>query len=446
MGLGVTKTNDLKNVNTMKKFVEECYCFIAQDIESAFPFLGGNETDYAEYEWEYSILRNDSLCTVPRSSDADSQSYAVAITNVIYSRVLFAISSLGLVGNISSFVVLVAIGLQSSAGRIKRVARHGLMALAVSDALICLAAVPHGFIGRFPISLTFGFSMIYGAYGEAIMSIFITSSTWITVTMAGGRYFAICRPFRARDIIRDSNAKRCISVIVLLSVLCNIPRFWWMSIESTDCVGQTFYFRWYGPLAPQNNTLGGTIYYWLYSTLVIFLPLVLLVLSSFCLVRKLRQTTSMRYDVGTGIAPSCRYITSRDTQITVTLITIATVHVICVSPAEVLSFLRMHIDAADDGDDYRATFNLVTAIFNTMQVSNFTLNFLLYAILNSSFRRTFLDLVRCRLVRWRFVKRSSSTEPQSHRLLTIQSYVNVQEMVNNNMATPAANEIANTSL
>jgi heme/copper-type cytochrome/quinol oxidase subunit 2 len=288
--------------------------------------------------------------------------------------------------------------------------------------------------------MSFGFSTIYSAYGEAVMSIFITSSTWITVTMAAGRYFAICSPFRARDTIRDTNAKRCITAIVCLSVLCNIPRFWSMSIETVDCEGHQYYFRWYGPLGLETDTVAGKTYFWLYSTLVIFLPLILLVISSVCLVRKLRQTTSMRYDAGTGIAPSSQYISStRDIQITVTLITIATVHVILVSPAEVLSFLR------NAGSGQKAV-DHTKAVFNTMQMSNFTLNFLLYAILNTSFRRTLLDLLRCRLVRWRLVKRDSGGgEPQCHRLLTLQSYVNVGEMVNNNTTLPV-DDVINTCL
>lgn len=460
-GWQVSSSNkvNFKDVETMKRILQECFCTqILQYENEVLPSFADNETDYSDYEgggWgqeeeqkeQEGIAHNytgSQLCSMWRTWDTGAASASAGSIDV---RAFFVISLLGLVGNATSLVVLLVIGMQSSSGRIKRVARHGLMALALSDALVCTTALPVGIVDHFPISTSFDFSTVYAAYGEALMSIFITSSTWITVTMSAGRYFAICSPFRARNAIRDSNAKRCVVAIGVFSLLTNVPRFWWMSIESFDCAGHLFYFRWFGVLGLENDTAVGKIYFWLYSVLVIFLPLVLLLISSACLVRKLRQSTSIRFDAGSGLAStsssssSSQCISSRDFQITVTLITIATIHVLLVSPAEVLSFLRI----ADRSG--------LQSVFNTMQVTNFTLNFLLYAVLNSSFRRTLLDLLRCRLVRWRLVKRRSgggggvggARGLHCHPLLNLQSYVNVPEPGNKNTTLPV-DDVINTCL
>jgi hypothetical protein len=52
-----------------------------------------------------------------------------------------------------------------------------------------------------------------------------------------------------------------------------------------------------------------------------------------------------------------------------------------------------------DSDSYQSDdwYNLITAICNTMQAVNFSINFVLYYVINVHFRRAVARLLRCRL-------------------------------------------------
>ncbi len=94
----------------------------------------------------------------------------------------------------------------------------GLVALAVSDLLFCLAVVPHAWVDKSKFAFeSRGFELYYSAYGDAIVNSFITSSTWLTVAMATSRYLAVVHPLRARDIIGMTFAKVLISFIIFAS-------------------------------------------------------------------------------------------------------------------------------------------------------------------------------------------------------------------------------------
>ena len=68
-------------------------------------------------------------------------------------------------------------------------------------------------------------ALVYRVYHPAIISSFITSSTWLTVVMAVSRYLAICHPLKARIIIGMRFAVGSIAVAFLFSILLNVHLF-----------------------------------------------------------------------------------------------------------------------------------------------------------------------------------------------------------------------------
>jgi len=84
------------------------------------------------------------------------------------------------------------------------------------------------------------------------VNVFQVSSTWLTVNMALGRYFAICRPLHARGYINARGTRLTVVLIFLGAGVFNLPRFWHYRAVETRCdwllANETHNVSAYGPL------------------------------------------------------------------------------------------------------------------------------------------------------------------------------------------------------
>jgi len=76
---------------------------------------------------------------------------------------------------------------------------------------------------------------VTGRYAQGLINVFQVSSTWLTVNMALGRYFAICRPLHARGYINARGTLLTIVLIFLGATAFNLPRFWHYRAVETPC-------------------------------------------------------------------------------------------------------------------------------------------------------------------------------------------------------------------
>ena len=120
---------------------------------------------------------------------------------VLYNYVVVAICAIGFLGNLLNLIVLAEKGFQRTMDRLEKSAHVGLLAMAVSDGLFCLVALPHAWVEENAFYFTGGFDMYYALYSNAVINILIMTSTWLTVIIAIGRYTAVCHPLRAREYI-----------------------------------------------------------------------------------------------------------------------------------------------------------------------------------------------------------------------------------------------------
>lgn len=79
-------------------------------------------------------------------------------------------------------------------------------------------------------------TIYFGLFKEAILNIFIFSSTWLTVVTAIGRYLAVCKPLQARYFISLRGTRISVAQVFVVSVLLNLPRFFHYQLHSTPCV------------------------------------------------------------------------------------------------------------------------------------------------------------------------------------------------------------------
>ena len=386
--------------------MKQCFCLLwfEQNITPATKNTTRRGTDS---QMTNSSAAFNHLCSsLWGSSTSYSPSYANFIEEILYKRVAVSICCFGLIGNAVNLIVLSVQSRHSQSGRMQQFARIGLMALAVADSLFCLSILPHAFVERDPVTTSVNFSVVYSAYGEAVINVFAMIGTWLTVGMATGRYAAVCHPFQARAAIGRTVALRLIAVVCGTCAVFNIPRFFINSIETcpkwseeSAVDNQAVYFRWFGPL---HVTQRGDLelgYVWISFLVSVVVPLVVLIFTGCRLTLSLRRS---RLDGAGGAEERAAATVDRgriqdvDRSFTLTLVAVALMHIVLVSPAELVNFSRSQLLQADDTQDGYQVYNLLASVLNTLQAANYSFNFLLYCAVNVAFRRRFLELVSCR--------------------------------------------------
>lgn len=311
------------------------------------------------------------------------------VESVLYTKVVIAICAFGILGNLLNLIVLTQKSLQKSMDRMERSAHLGLVAMALSDMLFGIVVLPHAWISQKGFVYdSLSFELYYSIYSEAIINIFIMSSTLLTVTIATSRYMAIVHPLRAREVIGMTFARSSIVLVFVICILFNLPRFWNETIDFMDCVGGArVYFRKESFL--KTNKIFMCIYMWTYFLCGILVPLLWLTYCNVYLIRALRQSARMRKQY----QPANNAASESTHRITLTLVIIVIMYITLVSPAEIINFCKIMVIASNN---ITPTYNLTLAVLNSLQAINFSCNFVLYCVINVHFRTTVRD-VFCRL-------------------------------------------------
>ena len=317
----------------------------------------------------------------------DENVRAAEIEDFLLTRVVPSICVIGLLGNILNLMVLSHRSWQIALGRMERFPHSGLIGLAVSDLLFCLAVLPHFFVNLHAVGYNrLEFGLVFQAFRDPVISTCVLSSTMLTVAIAIGRYFAIVHPIRAREVIGMTLTRRVLGSVTLFSVCVNLPRFWMLQIRTIDCHdGSYLYYVHAGPLKHHEM-----LYKSIYFVIAVCVPLVVLTFCNVHLLRALKQT----FD-----APiQCRgKEKSRDSnfRITLSLVIIIIAFGVLVLPGEASVFLRLVLAHTEGATD---RFNLPIAVLSCMQALNFSFNFVLYCAVNTHFRRTIRNVLHCRWV------------------------------------------------
>ena len=167
--------------------------------------------------------------------------------------------------------------------------------------------------------------------------------------------------------------------------------FWrYEAIDKINCDNSTVIERKKVPLG--GNPLIDDIYRLLWAIVGNFIPLVLLLSFNICICRKIHQSYKYRqkFHDHRKSKPDSNYT------LTVTLIVIVVMFLILVAPSEIVLYIAQLNHATDT-----KLYNSAEIIMNFMQSVNFSVNFILYCIISSYFRRTLRHIVCCKWYRSR---------------------------------------------
>ncbi|ELT93130.1 hypothetical protein CAPTEDRAFT_195782 [Capitella teleta] len=292
----------------------------------------------------------------------------------------------GIIGNFFNVLVLTRPRMQVAMDcSLEKSAQTGLISLAISDMLYCITSIIRAFITQsqvvFPKRDIWLFIQLYGSY---IQNIFANTSTWLTVIMATGRYAAICKPLHARHLVGVAPTRIAVILTFGFWVLLQLPSAWTYKTIEVNCNTQSFIVMDNGPFN-SNNKLKLTFGY-LWASVGFVIPVIILAYCNVHLIRALRESRRMRklyvYRATSKVKSGNR--------VTPTLIAIVFMFLVLVSPSEILQFFHYHVSASSV-----ETFNILLVIANTLQTINFSMNFVLYCILNVQFRETLKGVIFC---------------------------------------------------
>ena len=310
---------------------------------------------------------------------------------LLYGYGLPALCIIGFCGNVLNFVVLPR-KMKRNMTREGVSATIGLLALAIADLCFCVSAFPSMYLPQSNQYEARGFLLSYRCYSAAVINIFIMTSTWLTIVMATDRYKAICSPFKASRHTSYQQTMVGIALTFLLSAMFNMPVFWrYRVVETTLRDNVTLQYSLY-----QRNLINTTvdhIYRALWAILGNILPFVLLLTYH----RKLATAIVRSTEFGSTTSHNERVNRRRQkdsNRITATLRAIVFMFLILVAPSEIAKVLVALFGGQDVLSNHiYLTIELVT---NVTQTVNFSANFILYCIVNKSFRDTARELLFCK--------------------------------------------------
>ena len=213
-----------------------------------------------------------------------------------------------------------------------------------------------------------------------------TATIWLTVLVTINRYCSICRPLSSGPKNAIKNSQIQVLIVLLLSVVYNIPRFFehhpvgQQQDNHTDNNSST-------GLEP--TLLGGEkLYQIIYSNILYFafmyiVPLLSLIVLNWKLIKALKDIRK-RKETLTGHKPP-------EDHITLCIIAIVFVFLLCQTPAlinQIFWVLGEHADRECGKFHF-----YYTKISDVLVVINSSVNFVIYCLFGKSFRQIFCDVL-----------------------------------------------------
>ena len=225
-------------------------------------------------------------------------------------------------------------------------------------------------------------TLLFQIYGIYYQDVFIKTSTALTTVIAFSRYLGICHPLQFRHCARLLVTKATIFCSFLFWILMNLPLLWKFEVHMFPGYNSTIYLIDAGSFV-KNHSLHMTFTY-VWAIIGYFIPLAIITFCNIKLVQALRRSQKLRQ-------ANARYCSTGQnrSRITITLIALTTMYLLLMSPSEILHF---YIDTAQPKNDF--TLERAIICTNLLQAVNFSCHFILYCIVNSTFRNIMIAAFR----------------------------------------------------
>lgn len=205
-------------------------------------------------------------CTL--NDDPEAESFEFWTNGVMLNLV----GILGIFGNIISMIIL-------SRPQMKSSINYLLIGLARCDTVLILTSVLlFGIPAIYPYTghLFIYYYNVYPLLAPVLFPLAMIAQTvtvYLTLTVTLERFVAVCHPLRARSLCTYGRARIYVLVIIIFSVVYNLPRFWEVSHQANfyEAFNTTIYCPVPSSLR-QNSTYISVYIHWMYLVFLYILP------------------------------------------------------------------------------------------------------------------------------------------------------------------------------
>ncbi|CEF60389.1 G-protein coupled receptor [Strongyloides ratti] len=283
--------------------------------------------------------------------------------------------------------------------------------MAIADLCVGLVSFPWTFFYytlRFsdqPEKVDLWWCYMYKYTMDGLPPIFHNSAMWLTVLLAGQRYISIEYPIKSRLICSVKNVRLCSIVIVIVTIICGLPKFFDSHISLYD--GWVYHNDGYishirtcrSEFTILVNELGPNtyfnLYFWTRIIFFILIPSILLTFLNFSLIRGIRKAEKRKEKL-LREKRAREAEKQRDSNSTsMMLVIIASIFLIVNLPQAIFISIVCFCNTFDiDLQLMSNDTGIIFKLFNNMMVmATYPINFGIYCFMSSAFRKSFKALL-----------------------------------------------------
>ena len=296
---------------------------------------------------------------------------------VLYSTVtdiiIYALCGLGIIANTVAFHVFGKLRHKNSSTLLLR-------ALAVMDSLFLIFSILTA------KSAAKSHKIFSAKYFSPVHVAFQISAVWTSILLGINRYIVVCHPLKASRWCTIGIARKQLTIVVFLSVICVFPRFF--EIQSIQVVGSNKF------LASEIKPWAKNYYYHviyrqtLFMILVVIVPLLLQLLFSIRLGVALHAARRVRREMGGGLNDGDKYVTRL-------ILGVLVVFIICYIPRAINNVWWMvHGEGLVGCGFFLYYYGPISRI---LVILNSSVNCVIYIVFNPNFRKTLQNVISCRM-------------------------------------------------
>ncbi|KAK6185719.1 hypothetical protein SNE40_007892 [Patella caerulea] len=314
----------------------------------------------------------------------------LARTRYIVQKLLVPfIVTLGVTGNILSIIVLTRRSMKSSTNCY-------LSALSAFDCLYLIFSFTLSF-KHYDFTKDLPNYWHWFPTGRVLTDMAANVSVILTVTFTVERYIGVVHPMKGRQLCTPQRAKHIICGVAVMAVICTLPEFCELEVVEVIENNKTRLTLQYTEFATSYSYQIG--FYWFLVTFFTILPLISLCFFNGLLISTVVKANKIRRQMTTA---SNRHLTERHNRdqhkITKMLIMVVLVFLVCQFPGAILLMYRTYLELAEvEMTKHRRNSILIAGnLTNLLLQINASINFILYSLISTKFRRVF-----CRTVCYR---------------------------------------------
>lgn len=305
----------------------------------------------------------------------DPTSYHNLFEFISNGILLNVVGLFGIFGNVISMIILSRPQMRSSINYL-------LIGLARCDTiLIITSTMLFGLPGIYPYTgfLFHYYYFIYPYISPVLYPIAMiaqTVSVYITLTVTLERFVAVCHPLRARSLCTYGRARWYVIVIIIFSVLYNLPRFFEVTCKEYDYpeYNMTVYCIEASNMRAEPMYVSFYIH-WMYMVFLYIIPFISLAILNACIYKQVRRANAERQRLSR--------LQRREIGLATMLLCVVVVFFIC----NILALVTNILEAF-----YQIIVDSLVKTSNLLVTINSSVNFIIYVIFGEKFKRLFLRL------------------------------------------------------